>query len=112
MTVEGAEVIIPLSEFVIGDASMRSFRQFVIGYPDILQYPLCVFRHREKDFTALLLRCTHQGTELQVFGDTMQCPAHGSEFDNRGRVQHGPASFDLVTFPIVNERDQIRIAIK
>ena len=110
--VEGSHVIIPLSEFVVGDGSNNSFHQFVIAYPDLLQYPLGVFRHGEKDFTAVLLRCTHQGTELQVFGDVMQCPAHGSEFDARGRVQQGPASTDLITFPIAIEPGRIRIALQ
>lgn len=48
------------------------FRSAFIGY--------------ENKYHALWTGCTHQGTELQVFGDRLQCPAHGSEFANTGAV--------------------------
>jgi Rieske Fe-S protein len=52
------------------------------------------------------MKCAHQGAELQASGDYLQCPAHGSEFNNRGYVTSGPASTNLRTFPItVNEKE-------
>ena len=46
------------------------------------------------------MQCTHQGAELQASGDMLQCPAHGSEFNNKGTVTNGPADTDLRTFPV------------
>jgi Rieske Fe-S protein len=60
----------------------------------------------------MLMVCTHQGAELQVFGDKLQCPAHGSEFSNRGVLENGPANRDLRKFPIVIENNTLKISLK
>jgi len=88
------------------------FKKYIVVHNDILQYPICVYRFNENEYSALWMRCTHQGTELQVFGDKLQCPAHASEFDNRGAVQNGPADIKLRTFPVIIEKDQIKISLK
>jgi len=92
--------------------SVKQFKKYLVVHNDLLQYPICVFRLDENDYSALLMRCTHQGTELQVFGNRLQCPAHGSEFDNKGKVQHPPAQADLRSFPVIIEDDQLRISLK
>lgn len=79
---------------------------------DILQYPVCVYRINENEYTALWMQCTHQGAELQVFGDKLQCPAHGSDFTNTGIVQSGPADRKLRTFPVTIEANQLKISLK
>jgi Rieske Fe-S protein len=79
---------------------------------DQLQYPICVYRLSENEYTALWMSCTHQGTELQVFGDKLQCPAHGSEFSNRGDIQNGPADKSLRIFPVKVETNQLLISLK
>jgi len=40
---------------------------------------------------ALSLVCTHLGCTLNVTGERLSCPCHGSEFDRQGRVLKGPA---------------------
>jgi Rieske Fe-S protein len=55
------------------------------------------------------MKCTHQGTELQVFGDRLQCPAHGSEFTLDGNVKNGPADTALRTFPVIKENKTLKI---
>jgi Rieske Fe-S protein len=45
------------------------------------------------------MQCSHQGAELQASGDRLTCPAHGSEFDNKGFAQQGPADQALRSFP-------------
>jgi Rieske Fe-S protein len=60
----------------------------------------------------MLMTCTHQGAQLQVFGDKLQCPAHGSEFSNRGVMENGPANTDLRKFPIVIENNTLKISLK
>ena len=90
----------------------NEFKKYVIVQNEILQYPICVFRFSGNEYAALWMRCTHQGTELQVFGDKLQCPAHGSEFTSRGLVQNGPADMKLRSFPITIENNQLKISLK
>jgi nitrite reductase/ring-hydroxylating ferredoxin subunit len=77
-----------------------------------LKFPVCVYRFSETSYTALYMRCPHQGAELQVFGDRLQCPAHGSEFDDKGVVKTGPADTNLRTFPVSINKDQLLISLK
>ncbi len=71
----------------------------IVQHPD-LQYPICVYNTGSNNYSALLMRCTHQGAELQVSGDQLTCPAHGSTFDQHGKVMQAPATEDLRTFPV------------
>ena len=41
-------------------------------------------------FTALDLRCTHEGTTVQQSGDQWKCPNHNAEFALDGEFQNGP----------------------
>jgi Rieske Fe-S protein len=85
------------------------FRNYIIVEFNNLKYPICVYRKSDYEYSALLMRCTHQGTELQVFGDRLQCPAHGSEFTKSGVVQNGPAETSLRTFPVEISNDILKI---
>lgn len=85
------------------------YLKHVVVQNDALQYPIVVFRLGSDNYQALLMKCTHQGTELQVFGDRLQCPAHGSEFTNTGSVQNGPADSALHSFPIIKEYKTLKI---
>lgn len=108
-TLNNADLILPISAFI---NNKGSFRKYVVVQHEKLKYPVCVYRFSEVKYTALLMRCTHQGTELQVFGDKLECPAHGSEFNNRGQVQNGPADSDLRTFTVSIHDDQLYILLK
>ncbi|MGL5946635.1 MAG: ubiquinol-cytochrome c reductase iron-sulfur subunit, partial [Sediminibacterium sp.] len=90
----------------------KHYKKYVVVQNDILQYPICVYRINENEYTALWMQCTHQGAELQVFGDKLQCPAHGSEFTNSGTVQGGPADRKLRTFPVTIEANKLKISLK
>jgi len=107
--ISDSDLIVPASSFLIKE---NKFRKYIIVQNEKLQYPICLYRFNEQQYSALLMRCTHQGTELQVFGDKLECPAHGSAFNNNGIVQNGPASMDLRTFPVTIQRDQINISLK
>ena len=87
----------------------QEYLKHVVVQNDALQYPVVVFRLTDDNYKALLMKCTHQGTELQVFGDRLQCPAHGSEFTNTGSVQNGPADSALRNFPVIKESKTIKI---
>lgn len=96
-TVENGQVRLALSEFQ-KDEEGEKFKRFVVVKPDSLDYPIVVYRYNETDYNALLLRCTHQGTELNVHGDLISCPAHGSEFSKTGQVINQPAPSPLRSF--------------
>ena len=106
------DLIVATSDFETRNGNNTYFKKYIVVQNDILQYPICVYRKNENEYTALWMRCTHQGTELQVFGDRLQCPAHGSEFDNKGTVKNGPADLKLRTFPVTIEEKQIKISLK
>ena len=106
------DLIVAVSDFETRNGNNTYFKKYIVVQNDILQYPICVYRINEREYTALWMRCTHQGTELQVFGDKLQCPAHGSEFNNRGTAETGPADIKLRTFPVIIEKDQLKISLK
>jgi nitrite reductase/ring-hydroxylating ferredoxin subunit len=108
-TISGSDLVIPASTFFLKE---NKFRKYVVVQHEKLQYPICLYRFDENKYSALLMRCTHQGTELQVFGDKLECPAHGSAFNNKGVVQNGPASSNLRSFPVIIQHDQINISLK
>jgi nitrite reductase/ring-hydroxylating ferredoxin subunit len=107
--ISDSDLIVPASSFLIKE---NKFRKYIVVQNEKLKYPICLYRFNEQQYSALLMRCTHQGTELQVFGDKLECPAHGSAFNNNGIVQNGPASIDLRTFPVTIQYDQINISLK
>lgn len=102
-------IIVSCSAFEAKNTVKSSFAKYVVVQNDALQFPICVFRFSGNEYAALWMQCTHQGAELQVFGDKLQCPAHGSEFDNRGNVQNGPADTHLRTLPVTIDNNQIKI---
>jgi Rieske Fe-S protein len=110
--ISGDELVVPVSDFQAKSNEGIYYKKYIVLQNDILQFPICVYRFSENDYSALWMQCTHQGTELQVFGDKLQCPAHGSEFSNRGAVQNGPADMKLRSFPITVSNNEIRISLK
>jgi len=106
------DLLVSLKDFETKNGNNTYFKKYIVVQNDILQYPICVYRKNENEYSALWMRCTHQGTELQVFGDRLQCPAHGSEFDNNGTVQNGPADVKLRAFHVTIEKDQLKISLK
>ena len=109
--IEGDSLVVPVQSFVSDSETEKKFLKYLVVHNDQLEYPICVYRFSDSEYKALLMRCTHQGTELQVFGDRLQCPAHGSEFSNKGEVQNGPADTPLRTFPVSATADSIKVRL-
>jgi Rieske Fe-S protein len=107
--ISDSDLIVPISSFLTKD---NSYRKYIVVHHEKLSYPVCVYRFNENEYSALFMRCTHQGAELQVFGDKLQCPAHGSEFNDKGLVQNGPADTNLRTFPVTIQKNQLNISLK
>ena len=107
-TIDNDNLKVPGAAFTDKD----SFKKYiVVNHPD-LKYPVCVYRFSNTEYTAMLMRCTHQGAELQVYGDRLECPAHGSQFSDTGKVINGPADTNLRTFPVTVQNDQLLISLK
>lgn len=107
-TIDGSDLVIPIDSFNNNGVKKLS----IIVQHEILKYPICVYRFSDSEYTALYLACTHQGNELQVFGERLECPAHGSEFNNKGQLLKGPADKNLRSFPVNVTANELRISLK
>lgn len=110
--ISGGELVIPMNSFEVVRANTTTYRKYVIAENDALQFPICIYRFAADRYQALWMKCTHQGNELHVFGDKLQCPAHGSTFDSLGAVQEGPASEPLRTFTVTITDNELKISLK
>ena len=99
------------SEFIVLKNDATTYRKYIIARFENSDYPVVVYRFSSTDFLALLLRCTHQGVELNVNGDMLTCSAHGSEFSNKGYVVQGPAEQKLKSFSVTNDEKNIYIQL-
>jgi Ferredoxin subunits of nitrite reductase and ring-hydroxylating dioxygenases len=99
-------------EFKFNSKENGSFRSFIVVRNEALQYPICVYRVNDSEYHALWMQCTHQGAELQVSGNLLHCPAHGSEFSNKGMITAGPADKNLRTFPVTVMNNELFIDLR
>jgi len=107
-TINNSNLVVPMTAF----QSNGAYNKYIVVQQEQLKYPICVYRFSQNEYSAVLMRCTHQGAELQVFGDKLECPAHGSTFSNTGQVKNGPADTNLRTFPVIVQNDQLLISLK
>jgi len=105
-------IVISPDDFKLTDKGNSDYRSFLIIRNEKLKYPVCVYRFSDTEYSALWMKCTHQGAELNATGNHLQCPAHGSEFDNRGKVTGGPADSNLRTFPVTVSGKEIFIDLR
>lgn len=105
----GQTITVSRSEFT-GSLHGKTFaREYVLISSDRLQTPICLYKHSDTDFSALLMLCTHQGCELTVAGHMLNCPCHGSDFDNRGVVLNPPADTNLTNYKTTTDNENIYI---
>lgn len=107
-SIEGENLVVLKSSFI----KQEDFLKYVIVRNESLQFPIYLFRISENEYTALYLKCTHQGMELNAYGDKIVCSAHGSEFNNKGTVTNGPAVDPLKSFPVLTDNQNILISLK
>jgi Rieske Fe-S protein len=60
--------------------------------------PIYVLALGDGSFSALSPICTHRGCTVEVEGERLVCPCHGSTYDRTGRVLKGPAAHPLVRY--------------
>ncbi|MFB2770537.1 Rieske 2Fe-2S domain-containing protein [Pelatocladus sp. BLCC-F211] len=55
--------------------------------------------------------CTHLGCTVKWHPEKNHfiCPCHGSQYDNLGRVVHGPARYSLPLITVVVKQNQVRL---
>jgi len=99
-------------DFKITQHGKTAYQSYIIVRNEELKFPVCVYRFSDTQYSALWMQCAHQGAEVQVAGSSLQCPAHGSVFDNRGHVTNGPATNNLRTFPVTVTNNQIFIDLR
>lgn len=105
-------ITVTLDAFIKSNRNSVTYRDYIVVRNEILQYPICVYRLDETTYSALYMQCSHQGAELQVAGDRLTCPAHGSEFDHKGMVQQGPAGQALRSFPVTISGETLFIDLR
>lgn len=111
-TVEQTGISVLKSEFTFIKKEETLTRIYIIVQNDKLEFPIYLYRFSENEYSALWMKCSHQGAELQASGDHLQCPSHGSEFNNKGIVSNGPAEKNLRSFPIYVTSEKIIIDLR
>jgi Rieske Fe-S protein len=99
------------SEFIEIKKDQAMTRQFIVVHHEKLDFPIYLYRLDDTNYSALWMKCTHQGSELQAAGDHLYCSSHGSEFDKNGNVSQGPAEKRLRSFPVTVVLDKIFIEL-
>lgn len=56
---------------------------------------IAVVRTGTTTFIALYMACTHQGSKVNIQGQSFYCPNHGARFSSSGAVTMGPATRSL-----------------
>lgn len=97
------------TEFIEVKKDKSKTRRHILVKTSELDFPIVVYRFSDSEFSAFLLRCTHQGSELNLNGDLLTCPAHGSEFSNKGEVIQGPADKVLTAYKVSSDTNNIYI---
>jgi Rieske Fe-S protein len=78
--------------------------------PDAHEDPVYVLAHGG-EFVAVSPICTHRGCTVDVHGERLVCPCHGSTYDREGHVLKGPAERALTRYPVVREGDALVIQV-
>jgi Rieske Fe-S protein len=64
----------------------------------------------KKAYTALDLRCTHEGERVKQEGDLWSCPRHGATFGLAGDLKIGPANTPLRKLAVKVQAKKITIS--
>jgi Rieske Fe-S protein len=97
-------IAVPLTSFTKGP--------LVLVRPKGWYYSIALRKKEDNTWSALLLKCTHQDTQLTTGGDGYSCSLHGSAFNKDGRVVKGPAERSLKAYPVTSDGDHLIIHTK
>jgi cytochrome b6-f complex iron-sulfur subunit len=102
-------LVISKKEFISIKNEKVTQRKFVLIKKENGEFPLCIYKVSDDVYHTSLLKCTHNGCELNVGGGIYTCPCHGSEFSVKGKVLEGPADRDLKIFKTQTDNENIYI---
>ena len=111
-SIDKNQIILKKSEFIFLKKDKQNIRQWVLVKTEKIPFPIGVFRFDDHLYAASYLECTHQHCEVEPEGDHLQCPCHGSEYSNTGKLQKGPAEADLKSFQVSTDQENIYILLK
>jgi Rieske Fe-S protein len=74
-------------------------------------YDIALKKEGDGAYNAFLLECTHASNPLTFTGDKFRCSLHGSTYDQKGNVEHGPAVKSLKHLPVIVSSNEIRITL-
>jgi nitrite reductase/ring-hydroxylating ferredoxin subunit len=94
---------VPVSRF--GDKNQVLVRSLA------LEFDILLIRDNS-NYTALLMKCTHEDQPLTFSGTVLNCASHGSRFDMNGNVVNPPAQRALQKFPTEVSDESIIIHYK
>jgi nitrite reductase/ring-hydroxylating ferredoxin subunit len=103
LSVSGGLTLYGLLRFLARGEPPPTPRQFTLGYPEdyavgtLTPIPeaRALLLRDEAGFFALSTACTHLGCTLGTDASPLECPCHGSRFNQSGQVTQGPASQSL-----------------
>ncbi len=107
--VDTKRISVKKSEFTFTDGEKIKERKYVLVRIAQSEFPICLYKHSESEYSALLMYCPHKGCELLAQGEYLVCPCHGSEFTNKGKVLNPPADQDLQQFKTTVDNENIYI---
>jgi Rieske Fe-S protein len=111
-TIEANGITVLKSEFSYLKKDQPMIRQYIIVRNDRMEFPIYLYRTSDSEYSALLMKCTHQGAELNASGDHLHCPSHGSEFNSKGLLVQGPAESNLRAFKVSTDNQKIFIDLR
>lgn len=103
------EVINDQLQIPIASFAQSNF-QFV--RPKGWYYDIAVRKTDNNTYEAILMKCTHQDTQLTPSGSGFSCSLHGSQFNKDGHVTKGPAELSLKQYPVTVDKDNLVIRVK
>ena len=92
---EGSVVRLPLRNF----PQLERPGGYLRILPEGMANPIYVLSLEDGGYAALSPVCTHLGCTVEIAGEHLVCPCHGSTYDRAGRVLRGPAALPLREFP-------------
>lgn len=74
--------------------------------------PIYLLALEDGAYAAVSPVCTHLGCTVDVVGERLLCPCHGSTYDREGNVLRGPAERALRRYPLTVVGDELVIRVE
>ncbi len=86
---------------------------YTVGQAKLIKDEKLYILRNETGFKAMSAKCTHLGCAVDRVADgTYLCPCHGSAYDAKGLVTHGPAKKALVWYQTKEEGGSVFVNVK